>query len=943
MGEAVTQAGAVSVAAAFFRQQMAACARIAENPPASSAERSHEAYSSEASYLRFPLGVCHEEHVLVSAGDIRELVISRGGAGPEFSPEEKLVCARAAALLDQALWRIRLQGALVETKTALEGSLRGMEEASTVVAVMAEGRKQRVEIHEQERAVLRQDHERALAAAGEELLRSREEVSELRRRLEGIEFSVSLVASAASDLCRVAAIAGAEAKGGSDCLHRETVVTAQGSGDEEEAKMIALVEGAARRALRCAFARVEKKIYDANFPAAAHSVQCGGRERSSDGFRQNSDDRRGVSANVVAGRKQSVASFQVPVPLPQRDAEETMALSVRSEDKGRIFGVVDNAMASALAACLGTAILALRAGWRLWELAKQANADREVRRERERAIETATAANTADARCRAERAAAGMRALITVARESKAQAESAAAGARRAKRQTEALWHLLSGLYFARRDHARVAAVVTERAAAAVPACERAALLTSRRDRRREKLPTASGDLDQAVSFSPDPRAWANAACGTNGGLNKERGDGVGRGREWSATIERAAEEAVAAGRTVCVHDRVDGLAGNVAPSRRVFCFSPLSQSAATTSQPERNPSAERDCENVRPPSDDPIFREGQTVSDEGGDNPAVFAIAWVLRVNDAPSQGQDQHSGRGSNISGSRPIHIESIAASSSSPLSLPKRVSTAIEGVGLAIGLALFPFRDGDRSFARRDACAEVSVRLQKRSRDHDARLQKEREFRDAELERLRRGTSALAARVQTLERKAVGLRASEARTSLSLARAEADAMGAKGELQLVMLERDRLARRLNELRTGEGKRPPGREKTPWAARPSGNSGSSAALSSAVDLKSETTRFISDPYPAKSPSAGDGLEYFSSSSSGDGKQARVVPLLSSPRNVRVDNEAVESASQRHGGTGASSEALQRMASVHARLADSLRRGFTCPAALTAGVATES
>lgn len=66
---------------------------------------------------------------------------------------------------------------------------------------------------------------------------------------------------------------------------------------------------------------------------------------------------------------------------------------------------------------------------------------------------------------------------------------------------------------------------------------------------------------------------------------------------------------------------------------------------------------------------------------------------------------------------------------------------------------------------------------------------------------MKQLRDGTAALTDRVQTLEGRAAGLRASEARSAAALARAQADAGALRGQLHLSTLERDRLVRRLEE----------------------------------------------------------------------------------------------------------------------------------------------
>lgn len=913
MGDAVTQAGVISVAAAFFREQLDACASVNEHPSSPSPRRSN---SSRSPSLRFPLGSCYEERALVStnASGVRELVVSRG-PGLQFSKIERRICARAAALLDQALLRIRLQGALAETKAALESSLRGMEEASSMVAVMVGEKKKRAEMHEQARAELVKDHERAVLTANEELRRSREEVLNLHRRLEDMEQSFVEVMRAANNLCRVVAIDGTMTRRDVDCVRREKKSGTMGFGQKNEREMITLVEDIARKALRCTFVRVEQ-ISEPNFLTASRGNERDGRH-GGDGV--SVSDRcantiEEISATDCTGNKLPIPSFRVTVP--QSDTGEKLVLSFRREDQVRVFGDGDKVVASALAACLWTAIVASRARWKVLELKEQAESNHRVRWEREQAAETAAAAKAAEMQRRAGRTVAGMKAVITAARDLKVQAESSSAAVRRTEGQMKALQYLLAGLYSAGCDHADVAAVVAERAAAVVPSCERAVLLT-RRERYCEGLPTVSGDGESGFWFSPDPRAWESAS---RGGRNKARADEGGTVDGWAAEIERAAAKAIVTGNTICVCNRTD-VPTRTGASRRIICFSPLPRPVMTLQPGERHWYEYRKNSVSSTPADPAEWVE-QSRSDTGGRPSSDCAIAWML--------GLDDINGSGSVRSGFRSKHMKGTEEPYRPPPLLPKSITTVIEGVRIAVGLAL----SGESA---RKACAKITARFKER-RDDDAKLRREKKSRDAELDKLRRETSDLAARVQTLERKAAGQRATEARFSSALARAQADAMAAKGELVLVTLERDRLVRRLDDWREGERKQ--SRElkemeaKSPPKIRPlrdSQGGGFRRNVLSSARAATGTAVFISNPFSAESLGAGSTLRW--------GRESDGLEQASSTKSVK-DGDAVcrsgkknlstegRSASQQVGTDASSSEALRHMTSLHARLSDSLRRG---------------
>lgn len=171
--------------------------------------------------------------------------------------------------------------------------------------------------------------------------------------------------------------------------------------------------------------------------------------------------------------------------------------------------------------------------------------------------------------------------------------------------------------------------------------------------------------------------------------------------------------------------------------------------------------------------------------------------------------------------------------------PPTLPPCVSAAMEGVAHAVGLAVSSATAGDdfdmighsrsagfgsangRGGLVAASFAGGSITMDAfRSRaggnglPFGGRSEEDTTSRDEDLARLREGTSALSGRVQTLEKRAAGLRASEARSAAALARARADAMAVKGQLQLAGLERDRLLSRLQETEgrvvQGEGRRP-------------------------------------------------------------------------------------------------------------------------------------
>ena len=245
MGEAVTEAGAVSAAAAFFRQNLDACAWAEEPtppPPGTTA-----ASPGAPPLLKFPMlskkiqpavGGLHSSDddglaahpassrgrwgsaaaaaATASAPPPLELVVSRG-PGPTFSEHEIRVARYAALLLAQALARISDRAALAEAQSALEDSVQGMQEASDAVAVLVEERERRSRLEARQGADVEDKHKKEVAAAGGALERARSEAEQLRGQLDAAGESLAAVSEATGDVCRAVAAAcdpGNAAEGG---------------------------------------------------------------------------------------------------------------------------------------------------------------------------------------------------------------------------------------------------------------------------------------------------------------------------------------------------------------------------------------------------------------------------------------------------------------------------------------------------------------------------------------------------------------------------------------------------------------------------------------------------------------------------------------------------------------------------------------------------------
>ena len=1034
LGQAVTEPGAISAVAAFFRQKLAACAWTENATPAASTNATAvppvtASATGAPPLLRLPLGASGAT-VAATAGyregapaapprQSLDLVVSRG-PGPAFSASETRIAAQAAALLRQALARIRDRDSLAEAEAALESSLRGMQEASEAVTVLVGERERRAQRQEQQRADAAAEHGRVLSAAGDKLARSRAEAEGLRRRLAEAEEAVTVVAAAANNLYRAASGSdgGVLGRGAGDGVRvREGVGARVGEGGELEAKagnrartevgdLIAEVERAARKSLRCFFARVERASKDG---AADPAADQGGEGEAFPGTlepRRESlrEPRRAGERSVNESRARKL---KLRVPVPQCcDPATPLVLSLRRKSRENDFTEGDERLASTLAACLSTAMLALREKQRSLHCARIMEADRRARAGYEETAAAAAAAASAEARERRERAIAGTRALAAAARASEARAESVAEAAARAQRHTEALRHLLSGLGATGGDHAAVAEAVAERAAAAVPACVSAVLLTPRQgDRRGGRHGTGPPRVDAACGggfvFSPDPRVWA-ACASEEHGQRASSGRNEGRRRKsgrWAEAIGRAASQAASSGKTVCVRDRgVDSSLGTEAgASSPVFvaCFSPVHATVPTSaSEIESKTNAYGAKENLRPGVSGGVVATnavpGEQVEPRCADR-SVCVIAWMLFLHagvlDADEIVQSSTCSpppAATTRSFAAPTTTAAAAAEGmmiTTPAALPSRVSAAIEGVAHAVSLAVssasgdcFDLSGKSRSASFGTASgwdglvasspttgrfSTINARHSREGARHELFLGggSEGNFsRDEDLSRLREGTSALSGRVQTLERRAAGLRASEARSAAALARAKVDAMAVKGQLQLAGLERDRLLSRLKETedravrgQEGEGRRPLA------AARSTGNRRD--ASPPAVPLlgwREEGGRTASAFLSAWSPPSKErtGMVQAVTSSARQGGGSRAVREVTVPGGVgtaaaattSTEGKAAEAATDSGGGeatshldspesvvaddTSSSSQALQRMASLHARLSDSLRRG---------------
>lgn len=1080
MGGTVTEAGAISAMAAFFRRNMDACAWTEEetSPPLSTT-------NSAPPLLRFPLRSTHrnEPSSDITHGHNRSndsaaassprgrgrpsplhlvLVVSRG-PGPDFSEGEARVTSHAAVLLSQALASIRDRAALSEANDALEKIFRGMQEASDAVAALVEERDRRAQHEEARRADLTRLHEGAMSAAADELEGARRVAGELRMQLAEAAEAGAVVAGGAEDVCR--AVAGA--LGAGDVAGRRGDADGEGVGVSDDGgegvrELVAVIEGAARRALRCSHARVTTTA-GTEIESAGHQVWkekgTSPERRRRENFSEDSAP-KGPSGDPLEEGQQhqqhqhhagehnntreedGARSEEGPlrVTIPRFDGTtEPLVLSVHGplppHPARKRFSPENRSVASALAACLGTALQALRERQRASQLARQIQANRRARAQKREAEAVHTAATEVEAREHGERAVAGMRALVSAAQASRAQAQAGESAARRARRQTDTLRHLLLRLdgVHDKEVHAEVAGVVEEMAGRAVPGCEGAVLLTPRPGESVEKsdgrtataaaAASRSGCHGGGVTFAPDPRAWATAAVSR---ARQQESGSEGEWRGWNGLskraarkVENAAAEAAITGEAVCVTidgfdegGASDGREGVGAPTwSRVFCFSPVVAAVAppsergTVSKERAGPA----CPSGRVRATELDYEgtkagDGEGVDDFCGTGSTPCLIAWMLcpgtgdeaydADQDDDSAGSATLSSLTENVASSASFAAAADATPASPPRPpLPPHVFQAMEAVVHAVHLALSsaaatnppargpPERSTALHASRRQQVQGLQSTKTTFSSPTSKENRRERKTRDQEMRRLREGTASLADRVQSLETRAATLRASEARSAAALARARADIGAVTGQLQLTALERDRLLRRLEEADAGRGApaaaRVRGRvtqrireeqkeRRVPLSARSAGNlDGEGGLRLFSGGVLAGAYQPFGDPSPTASAGGRLGMANTNRRKQiaiGGGVDASMSGVSSWPLEqkglVRSDASAGErrSATGGSGGGGvgvvqaevtapqtgslrasplshrtaddASSAALQHMASVHARLSDSLKRG---------------
>ncbi|CAN0554043.1 unnamed protein product, partial [Ectocarpus sp. 12 AP-2014] len=460
MGEAMTEAGAISATAAFFRQRMDACAWTEEHTPTPLSTNSSA--PGAPPLLRFCLsstnpGWAFRSALGSSSDDITddmplpstasscpggrgrpsavelELVVSRG-PGPDFSEPETRVASHAATFLSQALAGIRNRAALSDMKTALRESFRGMEEASDAVAVLVRERDRRAQREAKRKAELDEHCAGEIAAADKVLGRARRGAEELRRQLKGVCSAVTDIGAA----CGAGDVAGAGA--GDDA---EEVGLSDGSGT---GKVIAVVERAARDALCCSFARVihlpfaeteanaesetelkEDRIAGDALPLSQRQIGEGIRTPITSDL-HGEDEENAIPHSYpdsTSGDSGPGLAEQLQVHVPYYGSRaEPLVLSIRGNSnatQGSFRSRDRLAVGSALAACLGIALQVLREKEHVRHL-----------KERDEVAAACASAAEAEARTRGQRAVAGMRALVAAAEASKAQARAEAAAAERA-------------------------------------------------------------------------------------------------------------------------------------------------------------------------------------------------------------------------------------------------------------------------------------------------------------------------------------------------------------------------------------------------------------------------------------------------------------------------------------------------------------------------------
>lgn len=1035
MGEAVTEVGAISAAAAFFRQELDACAwaeRADGNDNANDDGEDDDPHSGdrcpfngqESGFTRMTMRQQHQRTRSMESGAVTrlrldipandiitapsgartsvaaadggnndnmdapvglppstnipyrqhgqstlELVVSRA-AGPPFSPLESALAAQAAVLLGQSIDRIRAMTKLTATELALKGALRGMEEASAAVSALVGEREERGRIEmEKEAAEMalatareetrraeavvlekelsqrearsqmekqNEELEEALSAAEQALQRAedgereqarlRAESEALKRRLAEVLQSVGTSTGVAVEIFKTAARSRRES---SVAEAGEHVDDAHGEQNATERELIDMVEGYARTALRCCSAVVEVV---ASFPPTEPAVESKvgnavGKSTSKGAVDEARHPPVGRDLNTgqcehTPGHGHREPELRIPIPdYCHESGVEQATLSLRSGRAGG-FTLEEKDVATMLATYLGLALFVVR-----------------------QVPPTKRTASSPSFK----------------KREEGTDGPAPAAAALGAERQTKALMHLLSGLHAAVsapaaadtvgeqgegvKGCAVVAKVVADRAGAAVSGCVDAALLVV--DPQREEQVNLCGIEHENVSCRnckpggknagpgvppkertkcSTPSVWAEASGwgamatgsrsrhgGSTAGVEetgkKEHGMYRRAKRHWLATIERAASQAAATGKSVCISNVGGAGPGRASTADEIICFSPVSLLSSARSDSSQRISAgdnetpafwdKGDSDRLKQRSRGKPEQDTDFCTRCWGQGPEVPVLALTLRFGADSSCGDG-----GGGLRSKRPPGSAVRPGGAGTKLSrkLPT-VSRAITAVTHAVSLAVnslpaaayrTPTSDMDdlsrhpsqhqrpssprpvrSSLAARNAPAEGGLKAVGRAADvlddhdsvrceesggeheeHTERQQQEqrsneksrtgprrrrhtmspptrralrasdsqhatqrpgrvdergkRERKLQERQRLHPPHAAacqlvpeqLAERVRSLERKACGLlRTSEARASTALAKARADAMAVRGELQLAALERERLLQRLTE----------------------------------------------------------------------------------------------------------------------------------------------
>lgn len=764
MGQAVTEDGAISAAAAFCRCSLAArawaedrdksCADVTlPSNPSADRTLTTEASLRETALLRLALIAPphnNEDNAAVSRHPL-VLVVSRE-PGPHFCRREIILAEQTAVILGQNLRRVRAGGKLGETKEALELSLRGMKEASTAVSVLVEDGTDRAQEEIERFVKLKEGYSRKLSKATEELGRVRNEADSSRRRLIDVQAATAVVADAVISL--YASVVPANTASPEKPQHEQGVRTGDdtnGDGDNNAGDKVYLgrdisprmgagrnlaevIESAAGKALHCPVARVGRTTkHAASVPGEPlhtsgteggeavslrrrHKLPVVWSRRTGKGGLKTDGQMEAREAEHLfvphcGHEEEGFEELRVGMPYSEDNSDSTLSLSLhRPAISVRGFDVADEAIASTLVACLGIALFAVRPSHRVQDLSRLAQVDREGGKE----LGSWPAASFEKVQERVKHSAVYTKATRPPSGMSKARVEADDA-TNRAEQHTAALRHLLAGLHGATEcNSAMVARVVAERAAAAVPGCIGAVLLTPRPKRRLRKAQR----VGRTVAFSPDPRVWANvtAAAAENNtryGANLRVSDEFmsnerktsARSRRWAEEVAEAAFRAVTTCRTthVDVDVRKDGRASadasaDASPLGKVLCFSPIPPSTLDVHAFK----AEGKETQAQPSSCDATLgqsgkkSEKQRMAFDGHlassllDSPDVChrnlpcVIAWMCNK-----------SGKGAldaRVQQDEMLVMPSAWSLNLAPtLLLPRRVSRAIEGVVHAVGLAL------------------------------------------------------------------------------------------------------------------------------------------------------------------------------------------------------------------------------------------------------------